>query len=89
MTSDTVIDRLGWKPLSERRVEVVKELVNKVSRDMSRICFGRIDIRKRHTLLFDWRQHKFLFSIKLGLFNSPLLKPPETRQAPRLHCLRI
>ena len=29
MKSDTVIDRLGWKPLSERREEHTKELVNK------------------------------------------------------------
>lgn len=26
MTSDTVIERLGWKPLSERRAELRKEL---------------------------------------------------------------
>ena len=27
-TSDAIIDKLGWKPLSERRHEHIKELVN-------------------------------------------------------------
>ena len=55
MTSDTVIDRLGWKPLSKRREEHIKELVNKCLKghvpDLFKNCFNtrRSDIHSYYT----------------------------------------
>ena len=51
MKSDTVIDGSGWKPLSEKHVELVKELVNKclkghIPGPRPAVCLRRIDIGK-------------------------------------------
>ena len=37
MKSDAIIDRLGWKPLSGRRDEHIKELFNKCLKDKEHV----------------------------------------------------
>ena len=38
LTSDAIIEKLGWKPLSDRREEDIKELVNNCLKGTVLIC---------------------------------------------------
>ena len=72
MTSDAVIDRLGWKPLSQRRAKLRKELVNKFlmrhDPDLFKNYFTtrRIDIGKDiHSCLIRGSTSHFIDKIRL------------------------
>ena len=64
MKSDAIIDRLGWKPLSERRDEHIKELFNKCPKDKEHVPDLFKNYFNTRRILLEVAQ--IFLSIKLG-----------------------
>ena len=67
LTSDAIIGRLGWKPLSERREEHIKELVKTILRGLfpiySRAILTLDAVISIHIILDSARTFSFLIKL--------------------------
>ena len=82
MTSDTIIDRLGWKPLSQRRAELIKDLVNKCPKGHVQDLFQYFNTRRSDIHSCYTRGNTNLFIGKIRLFQLLSFKTSRNAEPP-------